>query len=322
MSPPVVAAAPTPEGIENAVTAIAFNRNGDQIVAGANDGSVRVWYLETGRAAELLPAIPPGVAPTEERKIKSVAFSPDGAMILSAGNDGTIRLWNAKSHQPIGVMTTSTADGSPNAKPYPVWSAAFSPDGQPIVSGSGGYDNSLQLWNVDTLAPDGPAMVGHNGYQLYSVGFSPDGKNIVSAGYDGTIRVWNAETRQQVEVLGADQNPVLSVAYSHNGKWIASGGVDGRVRVWDAERGFQPVGTPMAGHQNWVASIAFSPHDTRILSGSWDENLQLWPAPRKWIDVLCDKLSSNMSHKQWGEWVSTRIDYVEVCPGLPVAPDA
>ena len=36
---------------------------------------------------------------------------------------------------------------------------------------------------------------------------------------------------------------------------------------------------------------------------------------------LCDKLSSNMSHKQWREWVSPGIDYIAVCRGLPVAAD-
>ena len=36
---------------------------------------------------------------------------------------------------------------------------------------------------------------------------------------------------------------------------------------------------------------------------------------------LCDKLSANMSRKQWRDWVSPGIDYIAVCPGLPIAPD-
>jgi hypothetical protein len=32
---------------------------------------------------------------------------------------------------------------------------------------------------------------------------------------------------------------------------------------------------------------------------------------------LCDKLSTNMSHKQWRDWVSPAIDYITLCPGLP-----
>jgi len=34
--------------------------------------------------------------------------------------------------------------------------------------------------------------------------------------------------------------------------------------------------------------------------------------------MLCDKLTTNMSHQQWRDWVSPDIDYVTLCPGLPV----
>ena len=37
--------------------------------------------------------------------------------------------------------------------------------------------------------------------------------------------------------------------------------------------------------------------------------------------AMCDKLTTNMSHQQWRDWVSPDIDYIRVCPDLPVAPD-
>jgi hypothetical protein len=44
--------------------------------------------------------------------------------------------------------------------------------------------------------------------------------------------------------------------------------------------------------------------------------------PRQaWPDVLCKKLTRNMSHKECGEWVSPEIDYIVQCPGLPSPPD-
>ena len=41
----------------------------------------------------------------------------------------------------------------------------------------------------------------------------------------------------------------------------------------------------------------------------------MWPA------LLCDKLTTNMSHKQWRDWFSPDIDYIKVCPELPIPAD-
>jgi WD40 repeat protein len=70
-----------------------------------------------------------------------------------------------------------------------------------------------------------------------------------------------------------------------------------------------------------VTSVAFSPNGARIVFGSDDTTLRLWdaPDPTKWRTLLCDKLTTNMSHKQ--DWVSPNIDYIEACPGLPIPAD-
>ena len=68
-------------------------------------------------------------------------------------------------------------------------------------------------------------------------------------------------------------------------------------------------------------SVAFSPDGKRIVSGSFDTTVRVWPAPPVWPALLCAKLTTNMSHKQWRDWVSPDIDYIKVCPDLPVEPD-
>jgi len=67
--------------------------------------------------------------------------------------------------------------------------------------------------------------------------FSPDGRGVVSAGSDGTVRVWNPKTGRQVHVLIAHTAPVLSVAFSPGGRAALSASGDNTVRLWDVKTG-------------------------------------------------------------------------------------
>jgi hypothetical protein len=63
------------------------------------------------------------------------------------------------------------------------------------------------------------------------------------------------------------------------------------------------------------------PNTARIVSGSDDNTLRVWPGPTAWPEMMCDKLSANMSHQQWRDWIAPDIDYIQACPNPPSAPD-
>jgi serine/threonine protein kinase/Tol biopolymer transport system component len=110
-----------------------------------------------------------------------------------------------------------------------------------------------------------------------AVAWSPDGKRIVSASFDGTVRVLNASDGSEVFIYTGHTDSVWSVAWSPDGKRIASGSRDNTAQVWNASDGSH-VFTYTGHASNDVNTVAWSPDGKLIASGSDDKMVQVWNA--------------------------------------------
>jgi WD40 repeat protein len=159
-----------------------------------------------------------------------------------------------------------------------VISAAYSPDGQRIVSG--GHDKAVRIWDANTGKPIGKPLIGHT-ESVYSVAFSPDGQQIASGSWDKTVRIWNAKTGKPLSKplpLPGDRSWINSIAYnSPDSQSIVSGSYDKTIWIWDAKTG-KPIGKPLIGHRDGVSSVAYSPDSQSIVSGSYDKTIRIWDA--------------------------------------------
>ena len=89
---------------------------------------------------------------------------------------------------------------------FTVWSVAFSPDGERVLSGS--EDGTLRLWEVKA-GKELRCFQGHT-MAVYSVAFSPDGKRALSGSRDKTIRLWDVQTGKELRSFTGHKGGVLA----------------------------------------------------------------------------------------------------------------
>jgi dipeptidyl aminopeptidase/acylaminoacyl peptidase len=135
--------------------------------------------------------------------------------------------------------------------------------------------NEAELAVQQRTSPRLKSVLEHKAW-VSSATFSPDGTRVVTASFDNTARLWDAQSGQAIGAPLQHEKDVHSAAFSPDGTRVVTASFDNTARIWDAQSG-QAIGAPLK-HEEAVTSAAFSPDGTRVVTASMDGTARIWDA--------------------------------------------
>jgi WD40 repeat protein len=240
------------------VNSVAFSADGSMLATTGDDGLLKVWNLATG--AELMRHEGPAGG-----QVWGPSFSPDGTLVAAIWTDeGRLRVLRTDTREPVLVTDGPTAHLS---------GTEFSPSGERLAIAE--FEGDATVIDVGT----GEEVVRLEG-PVASTAWSPDERWIVTAGFDGTAKVWEARTGDMPRfTLFGHSAPVLAVDWSPDAGRIATGSGDGTAKVWQLdEAGPRELFTLSSQDlRPSVGGVAFSPDGTMLLTGQFvDAAIKVW----------------------------------------------
>ncbi len=191
--------------------------------------------------------------------VELVRMSADGRRVAAGVPDKAVLTWDLTSDPPMKRVL---------AHPDRVRWMAFNQDGSRLATIT---NPELTLWDP---AKGQPVWTIRPGGVLMDCRFSPDGKRVATASWDGHARVFDAGTGLPVGDSMRHRVGVGEVAFSPDGRWLATASWDSTARLWDAGSG-EPASTSLR-HAGYVSTARFSPDGQRLVTASQDRTARLW----------------------------------------------
>ena len=194
---------------------------------------------------------------------KSATFTPDERHMITGDRAGMIMVWNLLTQIPVELPGKGT-----------IHTLAVRPDSKQFASA--GSDGVVKLWTLPAKRNDEAMSLEQHSGPVYGVAYSPNvaTPRLASAGWDGSVRIWDPVVGKQLRVLKGHEGDVFSVSFGKGGTVLGSAGSDGTVRIWDVESGTQLQ--VLRGGGRAFHTVRFAPDGKTLAVGGRDGNVRVW----------------------------------------------
>jgi WD40 repeat protein/DNA-binding SARP family transcriptional activator len=222
-----------------------YSNDGTRVLAVSTDGLARIWRITGGAPSRLRAGT----------KQYAADFSRDDKHVTAVGIDGYVRIWE--------IDRPGTAPRRIRVDRQTLLSVRFSADGQRVIAG--GDSGVLRVMDVRDRRPLAE-LRGHFG-EIGDAAFLGGEDDVVSVGYDGTLRRWSLLPVTRL----SGRIPTGRPSLSSDGTRVASAFADGVVRIWNPESG----STRTLPSTEKTIKVAYSADGRRVVGASKDR-VRLW----------------------------------------------
>lgn len=203
-------------GHEGAVRSVTFSHDGQALMSGSRDETVRLW-----------PVRKPGAPVTRlnfTNGVSAAGFLAKHRRAVSLSHKGELQLWDLDALHEAGAYQLSIDCSD-------VWGGSYYFFGTPFAVGN--HEGWVAIWDYDNRK-EIATFRAHQG-RAQVVAISPDGQTLATVGQDQKIKLWRVQAQPELK-FEMEEAPPFWMAFSSDGQWLVTTHENGSVAVRDAAK--------------------------------------------------------------------------------------